>query len=155
MQIVENTPDRLILQDRPLVLGIILILVILLMVFLGLAMLADAPGMAAMLLLGAALFGLAFSVFVRRTRAIFDRPTGLFMLQDTTVWGTQETTHPLAHLARANLQSTTSRSSKGRTTMLYRPVLILTEGEPLPLHQVYVGGRGSARTVQALTDWLG
>ncbi len=151
MQIVEYTPDRLILLE------FVLILACLLMTALGwLAMQGEASRLSAPLLFGAVLCCAAFGRFVRQTKIILDRPKGIAVLQTNSLWRSRKITHALPRIIRADLQPTTSRSSEGRAERLHRLVLVLTDGtETLPLILDHTGSLDPGRIVETVNDWLG
>ena len=112
MKIAQNTPDTLILDDRPWFLGGLLVLLIL--IFAGFGINALLAGRLAGLLglAGAALWGVALVVFVRRTTVIFDRPTGQITrhvnslrLATTTLW-------PISAVSKADIETRLSRNSR-------------------------------------------
>jgi hypothetical protein len=158
MRIVEATQDRLTLDERPWVLGGILIAVILFMLFLALATFADAPWLGLGMALGAGLFGLCFVIFVRRVIVIFDRPAGAVVIRSASLLGQTETTLPLAGIRGAGVETrvSSSSSSSGGRSQTHRTVLQFHDGaEPHPLTQIHSGGQGADRAAQAINIWLG
>ena len=158
MNIREISPRRLTLEDRPWVLGIILAVVILFLLFLALATSGQSLWLTFAMLLMAALFGAAFVAFVRRVIVIFDRDTGAVVIRTKSVLGQSETTHPLAEISHASVETTISRStsSNGRrstTSQTHRTVLHIG-AEVVPLTQVYSSGDGAERMAAAINDWL-
>lgn len=158
MQVRETTPQRLILEDRPLVLGIILALAILFPLLLALATFRDAPWLGFAMALMAALFGAAFVAFVRRVIVILDRDAGAVVIRTKSVLGQSEATHPLAAISHASVETTVSRStsSNGRrstTSQTHRTVLHIGD-KVVPLTEVYSSGDGAERIAGAINDWL-
>ena len=156
LHVATNTADRLTLEARPWLLGVILTAAILVMLLIGLANLADEPGLGLGMFLGAGLFGLCFTVFVRRVIVIFDRTAGAVVIRTASVLGQTEKTLPLSDIRGAEVETSISTSSSGGRSHTHRPVLRLTgQTEPFPLTQVYSSGAGAEFVVQAVNRWLG
>jgi hypothetical protein len=158
MKIAEETPDRLTLESKPWVLGSVLALVILVMLAIALATVAENAWLALGMALGAGLFGICFVVFVRRVIVIFDRPAGAVVIRSASLLGQTERTLPLADIREAAVDTSVSRStrSNGRVSVshTHRPVLRTAEGE-VPLTDIHSGGDGAARMAEAINRWLG
>jgi hypothetical protein len=158
MRIAEETPVRLTLESRPWVLGSVLALVILLMLAIALATVAQNGWLALGMALGAGLFGICFVVFVRRVIVIFDRAAGAVVIRSASLLGQTERTLPLAEIREAAVDTSISRStgSNGRSTVsrTHRPVL-RTPGGEVPLTEVYSGGDGAGRMAESINRWLG
>lgn len=158
MQIREISPRRLILEDRPWVLGIILAVVILFLLLLAIATAGENLWLGFALLLMTALFGAAFVAFVRLVIVVFERDAGVVVIRTKSLLGQSETTHPLAGLSHASVETTISRStsSNGRrstTSQTHRTVLHIG-ADVIPLTQVYSAGQGAERMATAINDWL-
>lgn len=158
MQILEISPRRLTLEDRPWVLGIILAVVILFLLFLALATSGQSLWLTFAMLLMAALFGAAFVAFVRRVIVILDRDAGAVVIRSKGVLGQSEATHPLADISHASVETTVSRStsSNGRrstTSQTHRTVLHVGD-KVVPLTEVYSSGDGAELIAGAINDWL-
>lgn len=160
MKIVDNSPDRLTLEDRPWILGGILVVVILFFVFLALAMVGENLWMGFGMGVGAAMFGLAFVIFVRRVIVIFDRPAQAVVIRTVSLLGQKERTLPLVDLRGAIVETTISRRSPssggGRqrsTSQTHRPSLQTSAGV-VPLSEIYVGGGSAAAAVAVINAWL-
>lgn len=161
MKVMENTPERLVLDDRPVVLGSALAGLVVLMAGITLATLAQSVVAAMLPLLGVALFGVAFAAFVRRSTAKFDRAAGVFTLRVARVTGVTEATYPLGDIVGAGVETTRSGSSAadggGRRTgsKLHRPVVRLRGGaEPVVLNDVFAAGGGAEAAAAAVNAWL-
>jgi hypothetical protein len=158
MKITHDTADRLVIEDRPWAIGLGFAAAILIFAAIGLARLFAGAEGAGVLLFGAALGGVGFCVFVRRTIAIFDRPAGALVWREASVFGAQERTVPLREIAGVEVEAGRGvRSSRrGRRTPTWRPVLRLKgDAAPLPLNRTFVSGDGAARVADAVTAWLG
>lgn len=154
MRVIRNTPEQLILANRPWLLGVMLILFILIFVGSGLAMILDGewPGLI-LAGLGGGIGVIAFAAFVRRVQVILDRTAGTVTLRRRSVFGYSQVVHRLSHLREAVLEATAS--SKGGT--LYRPVLVLDGGMSAgrhPIVQSYTNGSGPQRLTDAVNAWL-
>ena len=160
MKVTRNTPEQLILADTPWFIGIMLIFFILAFVGPGLLLASEGGenlffGLFFALMGGGLGFG-AFAVFVRRVQVILDRPRDLILIRRQSVFGYDKIEHQLSNLSHAEIETTTSRR-EGRTSTLYRPVLILNQGMsagPHPIVEAYSNGSGSKRLVKAVNDWL-
>ncbi|CAN1557163.1 hypothetical protein MCELHM10_02452 [Paracoccaceae bacterium] len=158
MRITLSTPHRLILEDRPWVLGIILTLAILFPLLLALATWRDAPWLAFAMGLVAAMFGAAFVAFVRRVIVILDRDAGTVVILFASLLGQTETTLALADITQAELETVVNRSTKSTNTSsstseTHRTVLHVG-AEIVPLAPIYTGGNGAERAATAINDWL-
>ncbi|TAG12356.1 MAG: hypothetical protein EAZ40_15805 [Rhodobacterales bacterium] len=152
MRIRVNTPDRLVITDRPIVLAVMLGAVLLAMI--GFALAAAAAGAwvgAAILLFGAAVIGGITAVFIRRSDLILDRPSGQAHLHSSTLLGKTWHSWPLAEVTGAIVQSNHGGEDSGMT---YRPALLLSGGRAQELTPVYTSGKGAARAVAAIEGWL-
>ncbi len=172
MRIVEQTPDRLVLEIRPV--GLMLLCVGLFLLFFTLGfgmrlvlpslaglmgmpqtpMLTNLPSVPGMNALGyASVIPLLVAVFLIKTRRLtFDRPSAKVTITSRGVLGRGETGYPLADLQGATLAA--SRSNNSGTT--YRAVLQFsgTTGQ-VPVTPYSTSGPGPSRTVEAINSWLG
>ena len=159
MKVAHNTPDQLILDDRPWLLGGLLVLLILIFAGFGLQALLAGRGAGLLGLAGAALWGVALVVFVRRTTVTFDRGAGQITRHVKSLRRATTTLWPLSGVSKADIETRLSRNSgkhgKGRVTPMHRPVLHWTDGSPAtPLMEVYVNGDGASETAAAINRWL-
>lgn len=172
MRVREQTPDRLVLEIRPIALMVLCVGLFLLFFILGFGMrlvlpalaglfgLSDMPGLSnlpqvpGMNLLGyASVIPLLVAAFLIKTRRLsFDRPSGLVTIATRGLLGRGEARYPLAELQGASLAA--SRSHNSGTT--YRAVLHFagTTGQ-VPVTPYSTSGPGPARTVEAINRWLG
>jgi hypothetical protein len=157
VKITRNTRDQLILADTPWFIGIMLIFFILAFVGPGVAMALSGTWEAIFFaLFGGGMGFAAFCVFVRRVQVILDHPRNRLLIRRQSVFGYEAVEHQLQHLARAEVESTTSRRD-GRTSTLYRPVLVLEGGMSAGRHPVveaYSSGSGAQRLTDAVNAWL-
>ncbi len=154
MKVTRNTPDQLIIDDIPWLIGIFLIVFTLIFVTIGLFLLSEVLlfGLAFGLIGGGVGFG-AFTAFVRRVQLILNRPLDSITIRTRSLFGYCEVRHDLSSLSRAVLETTTS--SKGAT--LYRPTLMLDKGMSAGAHPIvtsYTNTGGPRRMVDAINRWL-
>jgi hypothetical protein len=158
MRIRQDTPDRLVLEDRPWFLGSILAIVILVLTFLALVLGADSLWRGLGLGLGAALFGVVFVIFVRRVIVIFDRTAGAMVIRTASLLGQTEMTRPLSDITKATVETTVNRSTSGSgrltSTSETHRVVLQVHGQSLALTQVYSAGKGAASGAEAINRWL-
>lgn len=138
--------------------GAILVIVILFLLFLALATWQESGWLAFATILMAAMFGGAFVIFVRRTIVIFDRDAGAVMIRSKSVLGQSESSHALAQISRASVETTISRSTSSSggsqsSSQTHRTVLYLDE-EVVALTEVYTAGDSAERMAKAINDWL-
>lgn len=171
MRLVENSPDRLVLEIRPVALMILCVGLFLLFFILGFGMrlfvraiaglmgMGDVPGLSnlpavpGMNALGyASVIPLLVAVFLIKTRRLtLDRPSGQVTLATRGVLGRGEKTWPLAELQGASLVA--SRSHNSGTT--YRAVLHFSGSGDVPVTPYSTSGPGPSRTADAVNGWLG
>lgn len=158
MKILEHTPDRLVIEENPVLLGCILAIAILIPAAIGLAMLASG-GLDGFWMLGvAAFFGIPFVVFLRRVRVIFDRSAGTVIIRTASLLGQSEAHAALADIRKIEVETSISQSdSQGRQNSVsytHRAVLHLPD-RVVPLTEVYSGGNGAELTAETIRLWLG
>jgi hypothetical protein len=171
MRILEQTPDRLVLELRPVALLILCVGLFLLFFVLGFGMRLFLPAIAGLMgmpdmglsalprapgmnLLGyASVIPLLVAVFLIKTRRLtFDRQTGQITIASRGLLGHREKTYPLADLQGANLAA--SRSGNSGTTC--RAVLHFAgETGQVPVTPYSTSGPGPVQTVNAINQWLG
>ncbi|NJS39995.1 MAG: hypothetical protein HC783_14365 [Rhodobacteraceae bacterium] len=147
-----DTPDRLVITDRPIVLGVMLSA--LLLALIGFSLAAAASGTwvgAAILLFGALVIAGITAVFIRGIDLILDRPSGKAHLHNSTLLGKTWLNWPLSDVTGAVVQSTHGGEDSGMT---YRPALQLSGGRTQELTPIYTSGKGAARAVTAIERWL-
>ncbi|CAD0186391.1 hypothetical protein RUESEDTHA_03299 [Ruegeria sp. THAF57] len=157
MKVTRNTPNQLILSNRPWLIGVMLVFFILCFVGAGLTMISEGnwSGILVALFGGGMGFG-AFCIFVRRVQVILDRSTDSILIRRQSIFGYETVRHVLSNLSHAEVETTTSNGNNGSSTT-HRPVLILGQGMSAGRHPIvsaYVSGHGSHRLVDAVNDWL-
>ena len=171
MRIVEQTPDRLVLEILPVALRVLCVGLFLLFFVLGFGIrlilpaiagltrmpemgLSALPRMPGMNVLGyASVIPLLVGVFLIKTRRLtFDRPSGKVTMASRGIMGRGEAAYPLADLQGATLAA--SRSNGSGTT--YRAVMHFSGATgQVPVTPYSTSGPGPSRTVEAINGWLG
>ena len=152
MKVIHRSDTILVLEDRPWLLGLLLILFALVFAFGGMAMMADGKplGGAFFGLFGAGIPLLIAALMVRRVRVSLDRSTGQIKRIERSVRGLTRVTHALDRLQEAKVAI--SHDSDGNT---YRTELRLTgPEETVPFTSYYTSGPKPEAMAQAVNDWL-
>ena len=154
MKITHNTPDLLIIDNTPWLVGILLAGMILMPVGFGINALfsGDIQTGLLVLILGGGFGALFFAVFVRRNQLVLDRRDNRVEMRRRTLFRQTSIRHDLRHLRRAIVQ--TSRSDNSDT---HRMTLELDGGMDPGLHpftSVYTSGKGARRGADAVNAWL-
>ncbi|MEC7764462.1 MAG: hypothetical protein VX874_21340 [Pseudomonadota bacterium] len=155
MKVTTETPDLLIVDDRPVLFAIILILFILVFVSVGFYLVSE--GMWAGLIFGAFGGGLgltAYALFVRRVQVVFHRPEGWVELRRKSLFSTEKVRHALSEISHAELDILRGSG----TSNTWRVVLVIPEGESVGHHPVtlaYSNGPGHQRCKDTINRWLG
>lgn len=154
MKIVTDTPDLLIVEDRPVLLALGLIVFILAFVAAGLTIVLAGEWWGALFALFGGGMGLvAFWAFVRRVQVVFHRPEGYVELRRRNLFGGTRVRHRLDEIDRAVIEE--SHSSDSGTT--YRVTLVIEHGQSAGRHPVtlaYSSGRAHHRAAEAINAWL-
>lgn len=152
---ITQTPDVLIIENRPWIIGTIFGLLMFATLAMAVFMAVDGNIWAALGCLAGAAFVLLFIwAFVRRNQLILDRPAGTVTHSRRTVFRYTRRTYNLSDLARASVQSSTT--DKGNS--VHRMALHFTGGMDEGVHpfvDAFVSGGGSHRSTDAVNDWLG
>lgn len=154
MKVIRNTPNQLIVEERPWLIGSLLIIAMLVPIGIGLAMLSDGSWLGLMVILSAAFPLLFVFIFVRRVQVVFHRSEGWVEIRGQTLRDQTAVRHDISEIEGASVQSRST--SDGTDT--HRIVLHIPEGQSKgihPLTQYYASGRGSHRVADAINDWLG
>jgi hypothetical protein len=153
MKVTRNNPDTLILESRPLIVGLLIILVVLGMASAGMSLLGNREIMGGFVFLVVAIAGggLAFWIIVRRSQIWFDATDGQIAIRQATLTGFEETVVPLSELKEAIVQQS---AGTGKTT---NRVALRCGGRTnriIPLTVHYTSGPGPARAARVINDWL-
>ena len=157
MKLIEETPARLVVEDRPWIIGTALTLGILLCLALAMGLFRESGWLTLGFGLASLLLVVLFVVFVRRVIVIFDRDAQALVIRTRSLTGDSETTLALADVTGAEVETSrsTSTSNDGSrsVSVTHRPVLTTRTG-PIPLTQVYSSGSGAETIAAAVNRWL-
>ncbi len=126
MRLRSVTHDRLTLEERPWFLGSLLIAVIVFLLALALLFVPVSIWATLAFGAGAALFGVAFVLVVRRTVVILDRTANAVVIREASLLGTSERRIALTQVIAAEVETVTNAASPGpsrRASVSTRPVL--------------------------------
>ena len=158
MRIVENSPERLAMEDKPVALSTLLAILIVICLCGAFWTFSAAPLVAVGAVLAAAVLGICLAAFTRRVFVVFDRAAGAVVIRSASLFGETEIQVVLNDIAEAVVETTTSIDDHGSTTaraLLSRAALRLKDGRPnLPLTEVYSSGKGAARVVDTINRWI-
>ena len=158
MKVTRNTDDILVVEDRPWLIAIMLVLFILIFVGVGIFLISD--GIWAGLIF--AIFGggmgvMALIVFVRRTQAVFHRPEGWVEIRQKSLIGTTKQRFRLGDISGAHVETSHSSDSQNRSSTTHRAALVIPQGPDTgrhPITSVYSSGKGAHTITAAINDWL-
>jgi hypothetical protein len=157
MKLIEETPARLVVEDRPWIIGTALTLGILLCFALAMGLYRGSGWLTLGFGLASLLLAVLFVVFVRRVIVIFDRDAQALVIRTRSLTGDSEMTLALADVTGAEVETSrsTSTSNDGSrsVSVTHRPVLTTRTG-PVPLTQVYSSGSGAETIAAAVNRWL-
>ncbi len=152
MKIVTDTPQLLVLDDRPWILGIGMGAGVLAFVYAALQEVWDGNWGGLGFLLGAVAFLGAMAVFVRRTQVVANAAEGWIELRSRTILGYTAVRHQIGEVERAIVET-----QRGDDSDTHRVTLIIPEGESAgrhPVTPVYSSGDGAHLAAKALNVWL-
>ncbi len=155
MKIVRDIPQQLILENRPVLITVLLSVMALVFVGSGAGIMASGEVWFGLFWLGFTIpfFGLFFVLFVRRNQLILDAEAGTVTHRRKSLLNYTEVVHDLADLGEAIVE--TSHSGEGGAT--HRMSLVLTGGMDAGTHPftlAYTSGRGARRGADAVNRWL-
>lgn len=156
MKVTTNTPDLLIVEDRPVWIAIILIVFTLGFCGFGVMALSEREWMGGLLfiVLGLGLGVGFFAIFVRRVMVVFHRPENYVEFRRKNVFRSSRVRHALSEVSHAELEIT--RNSNGPNT--YRVALVIPDGQSQGNHPItlaYSNGPGHQVCKDAINAWLG
>lgn len=153
MKVIRDTPEQLIIENRPVLLAILISLFALSFVAAGLFTMPQEPFVGAALASGGLVIGVVFNMaFTRRTQLILDRSKASVELRRRSWFGYSRMTWELQYLREALVQSSATDNTK-----TYRAALVIAGGmDPgvHPLTLVYSSGSGAKRAESAINRWL-
>ena len=153
MKIIHQSESQLVIEDRPWLIGILMI--IMAVAFLGGSLLFFSQGE----FLGGVIMGgvgvgvplLIGILMVQRVRLTFDRSNGLLTRTRKSVFGLTQTQYSLHRLLRA--YTGVSHGDDGPT---YRMELQLNDpDETVPFTTYHTSGGKPAQLVSSVNEWLG
>lgn len=153
MKVIHRSDSLLMIEDRPWLIGAMMIFAALLFLFGGMVLIGQGEviGGLAMILIGAGVPLLMAALIVQRVRVTFDRATGRLTRTVRSVRGLTQTVHALDRLTAARVGA----MSDGDGTA-YRLELVLDNpAEILPFTTYYRGGRRAERLCAEVSAWLG
>ncbi|MFO1203355.1 MAG: hypothetical protein U1E58_12040 [Tabrizicola sp.] len=153
MKVIHRTDTVLILEDRPWLIGFLVIGMAMLGLFGSMAMFGSGQMLAGTVM---GLFGvggtlLIGALLVKRVRLILDRGTGKITRISRSVGGLTEEEYALSRLVEAQIGTRTD--AKGTTR---RAELLLSGPDrTLPFTDYYTSGGKPELMTQTINDWLG
>ena len=153
MKVIQNTPEMLVIEDRPVVLALMLSAFALALT--AVCLVTFDQGMPLASIVSGAFAALLFAILgrtIKRIRLFLDARHDLFSVRTQGVRGTTTISYPLAALQRAIVQE--SRASDSTT---YRLAYVIDRGDKRgthPLTDHFTGGRGPAQGADVINDWL-
>jgi hypothetical protein len=152
MKVIHRTDRLLVLEDRPWLIGVLMIIMVLVFLAGGMALLASGEvfGGLMMLLIGGGVPLLIAALMVQRVRLTLDRGTGTVTRTRRSVLGLTRTTHDLSRVEKARVAVSTD--SDGST---YRMELDLGDPpETLPFTTYFTSGTRPEQMAAAVNHWL-
>lgn len=152
MRVITNSPDLLIVEERPWLIGVFMITGTLAFAGSGLAILLQGQLAGLLFLGGSAIWMLFFFVFVRRVQVVFNGSKGWLEIRRRSLLGYSKVRHELSEIDRAIYQV-----SSGDGSDTYRITLIVPRGQSAgkhPLTEYYSGFAGTKQVVQVINSWL-
>ncbi|MFN3937283.1 MAG: hypothetical protein ACK4KW_06865 [Gemmobacter sp.] len=156
MRVRENTDHRLVLEDRPWLVGGIVVVFILLLAAFAMFSMSEGAWLVAIVLAAGAILGggLGLYLFVRRTEVEFDRDDNRVTIRTVTVVGDKVQRHPLDRMRRATVE-TQAMSGRG-TERAARVSLVFSEAGAdwrVPLTLAYTTGPEPAEIATLVNRW--
>ena len=152
MKVIHRSDQLLVIEDRPWVIGILMIVLALVFLFGAFKLFEAGQGFGGltMLLVGGGVPLLIGALMVRRVRLTFDRTSGVLTRVSRSVRGLTRDSYALDRLQQAQLGVSTD--SDGTT---YRAELrLLAPVETVPFTSYYTSGSRPSEIVDAVNDWL-
>lgn len=162
MKIKRESDTQLILEGKPWLMSVVLVVMIVASIGMGLMFVGIGieSGVAIFVIMGIiapavgiVMCTMAMRVFIQRKQIIFDRVAGTITFRTKGMQGYTEVVHDLSHLEHAVLK--TSRSAEGDT--LTRAVIVLSGGMSAGEHglsNVSTTGNGARNAVNAINRWI-
>jgi hypothetical protein len=152
MKVIHRSDPLLVIEDRPWLVGSLMIAMALLFLFGGMQLLSagEAFGGLMMMVLGVGVPLLIGALMVQRVRLTFDRSAGMITRTCRTVRGLTVETFALDRLDSVQVGvSTDSDGSTRRTELRLKAPM-----ETVPFTSYYTSGGQPQRMADVLKDWL-
>lgn len=157
MKISKNTPDLMVIDDRPWLLGLLLIGFIAIFASIGATMLYDGLlGGIIMFLIAGVIFA-GFYFLVERTQLVLDASAGKLEIRKKSMRRMKRDKYALKNLRRTTVSTRTSSNSSGGSTKTSRLVLVFIDGNGetgTPLTAAYTSGGAAERISPVVNAWL-
>ncbi|WP_298974758.1 hypothetical protein [uncultured Roseobacter sp.] len=156
MKILIDTPDRLVIESRPILLSLALVAMILVLLYAAFsAYSAEEIGKAFFILvITIVLMGPSLWFAVERVQVVFDRRAQTCSLHKRRMSGDERQTHPLSDVTRAMIQTRKGDHDNADT---HRIALVLGADRLEKRHgltQSYRSGPQAEKVVQRINAWL-
>ncbi|MBL9052850.1 MAG: hypothetical protein JNN02_03880 [Tabrizicola sp.] len=153
MKVIQDTETILILEDRPWLIGVLVIVMALMFLYGGMTVIASGELFTGLMLtlLGTGVPLLIGALMVRRVRLTFERDAGKVTRTSRSVFGLTQASYPLDRVAEARVGV---KSDSDGTT--YRTELRLRDpDQTVPFTTYYTSGSRPGQMAEAVNDWLG
>ena len=148
MKVIRNTPDELVIDDRPWFWAVLMGFAVLILLYATMDALLGGDLKTGLLLVFMSAFAALFLfLVVVRTKIWLNAKTGNIALRSRSMRGTKTAFYNLADLQEAKVQT-----SQGETET-HRCALVFTD-QTVPLTKVYSSGKGADLAMNAINDWL-
>lgn len=152
MKVIHRSDAQLVLEDRPWLLGLLMILMAVGFLAFALSLLStgEVAGGLSLAVVGVGVPSVVGSMMVQRVRLTLDRSTGLVTRTRRSVLGLTQETYPLRRLAEARIDST--RGKDGGTHRM--ELRLIDPSATVPFTTYHAGGSKARRMAEAVNDWL-
>ena len=163
MKVMQNTPDELVLENRPWAAGVMTAMMILITAGFGVGQILAGETLEGMaiLVVGGAFGGGGFVAYAQLDQMHLDRAAGIITLRRTHLFGTRQETLPLNRLQRVEAQGRGYLGVQSGMRQRRRPqrlalVLDTDDEEPeiRPLTRTFTRGAVVQDSVAVIEDWL-
>jgi hypothetical protein len=152
MKVLKTTETQLVLEERPWILGLLFIVIILSLAVAAILLWREGErGWAAAMAASALGSWFLMRFAVERVWLVLDRTAGTVEFRRQGLARSRRDSYPLDAIERVGLQSSTSDDG-GHTYRL--AVWLMGTPEPVPMTRYYQSGSGSETCVAAARAWL-
>lgn len=153
MKIIHETPQMLILENRPVWLALFISVFGLIFFAIGMASAQQSMALGMIFMAGGLGIGIGFNmIFVRRTQLTLDATRGMVELRRRGWLGDSQMTWDLQYLDHA-----ITETSYSKDTDTHRAAIVISGGMDAgthPLTIVFSNGQGANRAKDAINRWL-